>query len=120
MALAADDGSRLHFEEFRTQLAGTPLPPQLLAEFEVHVGRGYKLFGEPALAREWLDRALVTAVTHSLNQLVFQIEEAMGDTANVQGTRTMGVSTPASIPEAVEHIAEQLRSLRERAVLVTE
>ena len=116
MEIAADDGSRLHFEQFQKQLAGAALPPHLRAEFELHVGRGYELFGEPALARAWLERALDTAVANSLNQLVFQVEEAIGARPKVKSKRTLRPLASANIPGAVEQIAEQMRMLRERAV----
>ena len=77
MELSAEEGSRAHFERYREQLADTLLPPPLQAEFELHVGCGYQLLGEPVLAREWLERALRTARTFSMHRLAFKAEQAL-------------------------------------------
>jgi hypothetical protein len=119
MEVAAEDGQRSHFERYQQQLAGAALPPHLRAEFELHVGRGYRLFDEPGLAREWLARALGTAVSHSLNRLVFTVEEAIAASSKLPNKRTPTLPA-ANMQGAVEQIAEQLRMLRERAVMVNE
>jgi tetratricopeptide (TPR) repeat protein len=120
MEIAAEDGQRLHFERYQQQLAGAALPPHLRAEFELHAGRGYRLFNEPALAREWLERALGSAAAYSLNRLVFTVEEAIVASTQPQSKRTPMPPAAVNVLGAVGHIAEQLRMLRERSVLVSE
>ena len=74
MEIAAADGAADAFEQYRKQVEGKPLPPALRAQFEQHVGHGYRQLGSPELALEWLQRALATAQELQLNQLTFEIE----------------------------------------------
>lgn len=117
MEIAAADGSMVQFEHYQQQLIGAQLPPNLRVEFELHVGRGYQLLSQFDLAREWLERSLRTAATHSLNRLVFAAEEALANDT-VQNKRP--IAPPANVNLDVVQIAEEMRVLREHALAMNE
>lgn len=110
MELAAEDGVSIQFERYRQQLASATLPPMLQVQFELHVGRGYQLFGEYDVAESWLTRAGRTASQHSFNQLAFVAEDALAN--NVRAARPSRVSV-FEVPEDVRQIANELREMRE-------
>ncbi|MEO8562218.1 MAG: hypothetical protein ABI601_09100 [bacterium] len=112
MELAAEEGVSIQFERYRQQLTSETLPPMLQAQFELHVGRGYQTFGEYDAARSWLERAVRTASTHSLNQLAFQAEESL---ARKPQRVTPDRSAPFEVASDVSEIAERLREMRELA-----
>ncbi len=110
MELAAEDGVELQFSRYRQQLSALPLPPLLRAQFELHVGRGLQRFGDLSTAANWLHRAHGTAVAHSLNQLVFDIEQAL---ASIEAVPNRNVpTTPFDIQREVELIATEIREMR--------
>ena len=110
MELSAEDGMEIQFERYRQQLSSADLPPILLTQFELHVGKGYQALGDTDAAKDWLERALETASLHSFNTFVFAAEEALGA---ISAPRTSKVCAPAfDIPRDVERIATELRNLR--------
>lgn len=114
MEFASEEGDRPQFEAYRDQLEGGGLPPRLRVEFELHVGRGYQLLGEIDSAREWLERALVSATSYSFNTLVFKVEQIL---VAMPITQTGKMPMPApTIPIAVEQIAAKLRAMCELSV----
>lgn len=114
MEFASEEGDRLRFEAYRDQLERAELPPRLRVEFELHVGRGYQLLGEPDSAREWLERALASATSYSYNALVFKVERLL-HAVPITETGQMPMPAP-TIPIAVEQIAAKLRAMRELSV----
>ena len=112
MELSAEDAFEGQFERYRQQLAAADLPPLLRTQFELHVGRGYQLFGRFGEAREWLERALGTASTHSFNQLVFAIEAALEQNEIAPNQRVRTLTTAFDIPRDVRKIASELKELR--------
>ena len=113
MELSAEEGVSLQFERYRHQLASAKLPPLLQTQFELHVGRGYQAFGEPAAARTWLERAVRSASEHSLNQLLFQAESALASTGTPSVTRP--AASTFEIADDVSKIAAELKEMRELA-----
>lgn len=113
MELAAEDGVELQFERYRQQLASAELPPILLTQFELHVGKGYQVLGNSEAARAWLDRALESASLHSFNRFVFAAEEALVENASQRKPRVE--SPTVDIPRDVEQIAAELKHLRKLA-----
>jgi Tfp pilus assembly protein PilF len=113
MELASEAGTSLQFERYRQQLASAKLPPLLRAQFELHAGRGYQTLGEMDAGRTWLERAVATATAHSLNQIVFEAEQAL--------TRRAPSGTPSresvveEVPEFLSDIVVELREMRELA-----
>ena len=110
MELAAEEGVSLQFERFRQQLAGAKLPPLLRTQFELHVGRGYQTFGEYSAAQTWLERAARSASAHSLNQFLFEAENALANNAPKETPRP--TATTFEIPDDVSEIAEDLKEMR--------
>jgi hypothetical protein len=111
MELAAEEGVSLNFERYRQQLASAKLPPLLQAQFELHAGRGYQTLGEYEAARPWLERAVATATTHSLNQIVFEAELALEQKAPAAApTRE---STVVALPDFLNDIAVELHEMRQ-------
>ena len=110
MELAAEDVVEVQFERYRQQLDAADLPPFLRTQFELHVGRGYQLFGRFSEAKEWLDRALDRATSNSFNQLVFAAETALAQ--NVAPRESGVLTTAFDIPRDVRLIATELREMR--------
>jgi hypothetical protein len=110
MELAAEEGVSLQFERYRQQLAGAKLPPLLRTQFELHVGRGYQTFGEYTSARTWLERAARSASAHSLNQFLFEAENALANNEPKAAPRP--TATTFEIPDDVNEIAEDLKEMR--------
>lgn len=109
MELSAEDAAEVQFERYRQELAAAKLPPILRTQFELHVGRGYQLFGHMGDAKEWLGRALRSATHHSFNQLIFAAESALARTS----TSANRVAAPAiDIPRDVRLIAAELKEMR--------
>ena len=110
MELSAEDGMELIFERYRQQLGSAPLPPILLAQFELHVGKGYQALGDDEAASTWLTRALDTATRHSFNRFVFAAEEAMN--ANPAVRSTSPVESELALPREVQRIAAEVKQMR--------
>lgn len=114
MEFASEEGDRPQFDVYREQLDGAALPPRLRVEYELHVGRGYRTFGEPDAARKWLERALISATSYSFNALVFKVERLLL-AAPIAARGQMPIPAP-NIPIVVEKIAAKLRAMRELSV----
>jgi tetratricopeptide (TPR) repeat protein len=110
MELAAEDAAEVQFERYRQQLAAAELPPLLRTQFELHVGRGYQLFGHFSEAKQWFERAIGTATKHSFNQLVFAAETALN--TKVEAPQTNTSTTAFDIPRDVRRIAAELQEIR--------
>ena len=113
MELSAEDAVEVQFERYRQQLATVNLPPMLKAQFELHAGRGYQLFGHYGEAKAWFERALSTASLHSFNQLIFAAEAALDGTAAEQ--KATSSATVFDIPRDVRLIAAELQQMRRLA-----
>ena len=110
MELSAEDGVELQFERYRQHLVSADLPPILLTQFELHVGRGYQMLGDTNTAKDWLERALATASKHNFNRFVFAAEQALLSTS---ASRRARVQAPAiDIPRDVERIAVAISEMR--------
>ena len=100
MELSAEDGMEIQFERYRQQLSSVELPPILLTQFELHVGKGYQLLGDTDTAKAWLERARETASLHSFNRFVFAAEEALSQNSVPRTTKVP--ATAFDIPRDVE------------------
>lgn len=110
MELSAEDGMEVMFERYRHQLADAALPPILLTQFELHVGKGYQALGDDEAATTWLERSLATATQHSFNRFVFAAEEAL----QAKPATRSGIPAESAIdlPQDVQRIAAELRQMR--------
>ncbi|MES2176244.1 MAG: tetratricopeptide repeat protein [Gemmatimonadota bacterium] len=115
MELAAADGNRVEFDDYRRRLTGADLSPAFRTQFELHAGRSYQMLGERDEADPWIVRALERACTHEFNQLIFACENAIAVTSTLTDQRA---PAPASVvPNDIESIVADLRSLRELALI---
>jgi tetratricopeptide (TPR) repeat protein len=103
-------GSQVLFEQHRRELAGAALDPHLETGFEITLGVGRHRFGDDESARQHLQRAMLLAEEHGLNQFLIEAETALADL----GTPTPPLRTPA-VSLDVEEVAMAIRSLRESA-----
>jgi tetratricopeptide (TPR) repeat protein len=115
MEIAATDGSATLFERYRKSLADAFLPPTLQAEYQLHVGTGYELLGEPGAARASLEHARALAENYGFHQVVFRSEEALSRLA-IASQRTEAPAENAA-PEHLNDVVELLGDLR-RSILV--
>lgn len=113
MELSAEDGMEIMFERYRQQLANEPLPPVLLTQFELHVGKGFQALGDEEAASLWLERALVTATRHSFNRFVFAAEAALQTRPAIQSNAPVECSV--DVPRDVQRIAVELSQMRRLA-----
>jgi len=116
LAISADDSIGPVFERYRRELGSQPLPPALLAEFQFHAGRGYRLMGQLDEAADWLDDAVSSAERYGLNQLLFETENEIERLKQATAQQVPSREVPA-LSATVGKIAEAVREMRE-AVLV--
>jgi tetratricopeptide (TPR) repeat protein len=110
LAIAADDGMSPVFERYRRELADVALPPALSADFQMQVGRGYRMFDQPDTARTWLRAAIATAQEHGLNQFLFESEAELRALDQRLSRRII----PETVPSvAVSEVASAIREMRE-------
>jgi len=109
MEIASLTGAQTQFEQLRRALVHAPLPPHMLAHFELNQGEGYYRLGSPERARQHLERAAALAGEHSLNELLFAAYDALEK-----------VKTPAPVPVVerpmsleVEEVAQAILEMRE-------
>jgi tetratricopeptide (TPR) repeat protein len=110
MELSAEDGMQINFERYRQQLVNVALPPILLTQFELHVGRGYQALGDEESASTWLERALATATHHAFNRFVFAAEAALSASPAVRTNAP--VESARDFPRDIQRIATELSEMR--------
>jgi CheY-like chemotaxis protein/tetratricopeptide (TPR) repeat protein len=91
LEIAALDRDESEFERLRAQLGAAPLTPAVEAEYLYHSARGFATFGRVAASRHALDRAVMIAEAHRLNELAMRAAAMRAEGAPVRGT-------PASTP----------------------
>jgi tetratricopeptide (TPR) repeat protein len=110
LEISAKTGSQMLYELYRRQLVGETLPPFLATHFELILGTGFQRFEEFGKARHHLERALVMAGEHGLNQILFEAEEALYQLETPKLPRA--AATELSLD--VEEVATAIRGLREK------
>lgn len=109
LEISSQTGAEMLFEMYRRQLVNQELPPYLATAFELNVGLGYHRFGNTDRARHHLERAMLSAGEHGLNQYFFEAEEALLQLEATTPPRR--VSAEASLD--VQEVALAIRELRE-------
>jgi tetratricopeptide (TPR) repeat protein len=109
LEISALTGAEILFEQHRQHLIGKNLPPYFATAFQLHLGRGYQLFGNEERARTHLKRAVAMAGEHGINQFLFDAEEAL---------LTLDTPTPPRQAQKImslelEEVASAIRELRE-------
>ncbi len=110
LGIAADDGMTPVFERYRRELNDLALPPALSADFQMQVGRGYRILGQPDAARTWLTAAIATAQQHGFHQFLFESEAELR-LLDQRVPKRLVPETPPSL--AVSDVADAIRSMRE-------
>jgi len=77
LTLAAGDGARAAFEDYRRQLDETPLPAELGARYALALGESYEQFGEVAEARASYSRAVSMAEESGPADVLVRAEAAL-------------------------------------------
>jgi tetratricopeptide (TPR) repeat protein len=109
MELAALQGSELQFDKYRRDLESADFTPLLRVVYLTHVGRGYQALGQSDNGIPYLERAVELASRHSLNQLLFEAEEALSE-ARRGRTTTRPPFAPAS-PD-VQEVIDAIQNLK--------
>ncbi len=112
MSIAAEDGSEPMFEQFRAQLKGSELPPQLETEYYLRLGRAYRHLDREDLGQIALAKAVQLAEHYGFFALLFEAESA--------------INAPPPHPERVgevsshvSEIATEVRNMRVAALAGT-
>jgi tetratricopeptide (TPR) repeat protein len=113
MTLAGLDEMETAFEQYRRQLAGQPLNPELAVQCQLSVGSGLRRFGRTAQARTELLTGMRLAEQHGFNVELFRLEkELQALERGEREERRRSIAPPASI----EDVADNMRHLREEAM----
>jgi tetratricopeptide (TPR) repeat protein len=114
MELAAHQQIELQFDKYRRELESADFTPLLRVTYLLHVGRGYHALGNSEAGMPYLERAMALAETHKLNQLIFEVEDAIGE-ARRREVKNRYTSLPAEIDSSVQSVVHAIRELRELA-----
>jgi tetratricopeptide (TPR) repeat protein len=113
MELAAHQQIELQFDKYRRSLESADFTPLLRVTYLLHVGRGYHALGDPEAGIPYLERAIALAESHKLNQLIFEIEEALTE-ARKREVRNRRQSAPA-IDKSVQFVVDAIHGMKELA-----
>jgi len=111
MDLAALEGNELQFDRYRRALGAANLTPQLRVNFLMNVGRGYEALGQGDQGISYLDQAMDIAIAHGLNQLVFEIEAAVGDVKRARVRRPLATTFESSQVDEVVAAIESMKQV---------
>lgn len=110
LAIAADDGMTTMFERYRRELHDVVLPPALSSDYQLQVGRGYRILGRNETARTWLRAAIATAQQHGFNQFLFESEAEL----RMVDQPVARWIIPETMPSlAVSQVAAAIRDMRQ-------
>jgi tetratricopeptide (TPR) repeat protein len=109
MDLATTTGSEVLFEQYRRELSGVKLPPQLETGFAISQGEGLRQFGQHETARQYLVQAIGLARRYGLNQFMMQADAALAGIYATAPHRRDSVQLPTEL----EDVALAIRQLRE-------
>ncbi len=109
MEIAAKQREEPAFEMYRRELADADLPATLEANYHLHVGRGYQLFGSTELSRVALEKALTVATTHKFNQLIFEAEKSLRELQVAERVEQKTYAEPSLEIERIAHAIGEMR-----------
>jgi YD repeat-containing protein len=113
MELAALQGMELDFDKYRRDLVAADFTPQLRVTYLLHVGRGYSALGHADAGIPYLERAIQMASEFSLNQLMFQAEEALVEVRRREA-RTVAKNDSA-IDASIRDVIDAIHGMKEMA-----
>jgi tetratricopeptide (TPR) repeat protein len=112
--LAALDEMEPAFEQYRRQLAGEPLTPELATQFQYSLGMGLRRFGRLPQAREALANGIRLAEEHALNTELFRLEQELQALERGEAAaRRQSIAAPPSVVA----VADTMRELKEAVLL---
>jgi tetratricopeptide (TPR) repeat protein len=109
MEIAAEDGSEPIFEQYRSRLKASALPPELETEYYIRLGRGYRRLDHEDLGQIALAKAVQLAEHYGFATLLFEAEAA---------TKAMvrRSSTDRELSPQISDIAHEVRHMRAAAL----
>lgn len=110
MEIAALDGMREPFEQYRRELAAVPLPPRLAGYYRYYAGLGAHAFGALDDARAELAHAVEIGRAAKIEHLVGDAGAALH--ALDAGRAPLGTSTPRAPTAGIAGIADALERMR--------
>lgn len=114
--LAALDDMEPAFEQYRRQLAGQPLSPELATQYQFSLGSGLRRFGRLKQAREALTEGIRLAEQHGLNVELFRLEQEMQALERgEEAQRRQSIEPPASVAS----VATAMREMKKAALAGT-
>ena len=114
--LAAADEMEPAFEQYRRQLAGQPLTPELSTQYYLALGSGLRRFGRVEQAREALAAGIRVAEEHGLNVELFRLERELQALERGEAAERRRATIA---PPSVEAVATKMRDMKEVALATT-
>lgn len=119
LLMAAADGERAAFEDYRTQLDASPLPAELGARYALALGEGYERFGELSEARGAYERAVSMAEQSGPADVLMRAEAALAALdlrapASVGPAQAQGVGRLSYDGITMGTVTRGVREMRER------
>jgi tetratricopeptide (TPR) repeat protein len=113
MELAAQQGMELDFDKYRRDLSAADFSPQLRITYLLHVGRGYSALGHADAGIPYLERAVQIASNYSLNQLMFEAEEALVEARRREARPP--VRTVDEVDASIHVVIDAIHGMKETA-----
>ncbi len=110
LEIAAFDGREPVFEQYRRELGEAELPPILSAYYNLYVGQGYRMLGNPDQARTALERAMEVATRHDVNEVIIKAEQSLQELAMGDAIQARIANEAPS--EDVARVATAVREMR--------
>lgn len=118
LVLAAADGARHAFEDYRRQLDSAPLPAELRSRYFLTLGEGYELLGDLSNARAALLRAIAESEASGPKDVLLRAEETL-DALDRRAPRTptapiLAAGSVSYDGITMDTVTRGVRALRER------
>lgn len=105
LGIAAEDGSEPIFEQYKSEVRISELPPDLETEYYIRLGRGYRHLNHDDLGQIALAKAVELAEHYGFATLLFEAETAMSEPVRRAGPNR-------EISAEVFDIADEVRNMR--------
>jgi hypothetical protein len=111
MTLAAEEGSQLAFYQHQQALATASLPPQLQTEYQMDLGKSYRLLGDATRSAAAFHEAIRLAEAYGYGRLLFEAERALQE-------RKQPAVAPRDefISPHISDVASAMRTMREEVM----
>ncbi|MGH7647299.1 MAG: hypothetical protein ACREND_04230 [Gemmatimonadaceae bacterium] len=114
LEIAARDHRQPVFEQYRRELADAVLPATLAAYFEFYTGQGYRTFDRVEQAETWLERAVATASSHQISEVLIKAEQSLAEVREglALQARTNDEETTVETSPRVMEVADAIHEMR--------